>query len=163
MFTVNLTGAHNDKSLFYKDLAHSLQVLIGEEKNSIANMANMASLLYFTLPNINWSGFYLFDGNELVLGPFHGKPACIRIPLGKGVCGTSAEKRETIIVKNVHEFPGHIACDADSKSEIVLPIIVKDTLFGVLDIDSPTFERFDEEDKLGLEELIRILVNSMQS
>lgn len=163
MFTVNLTGAHNNKSLFYKDLAHSLQVLIGEEKNSIANMANMASLLYFTLPNINWSGFYLFDGNELVLGPFHGKPACIRIPLGKGVCGTSAEKRETIIVKNVHEFPGHIACDADSKSEIVLPIIVKDTLFGVLDIDSPTFERFDEEDKLGLEELIRILVNSMQS
>lgn len=163
MFTVNPIGAHNDKSLFYIDLAHSLQVLIGTEKNSIANMANMASLLYFTLPNINWSGFYLFDGNELVLGPFHGKPACIRIPLGKGVCGTSAEKRETVIVKNVHEFPGHIACDADSKSEIVLPIIVKDTLFGVLDIDSPTFDRFDEEDKLGLEELIRILVNSMQS
>ena len=163
MFTLNHDISRKDKSMFYKDLANSLQVLIGKEKNSIANMANMASLLYFTLPDINWSGFYLFDGDELVLGPFHGKPACIRIPLGKGVCGTSAEKRATVIVKNVHEFPGHIACDADSKSEIVLPIIVADTLFGVLDIDSPTFERFDHEDKLGLEELIRILVNSLQS
>ncbi len=163
MFTLNHDISRKDKPMFYKDLANSLQVLIGKEKNSIANMANMASLLYFTLPDINWSGFYLFDGDELVLGPFHGKPACIRIPLGKGVCGTSAEKRATVIVKNVHEFPGHIACDADSKSEIVLPIIVADTLFGVLDIDSPTFERFDQEDKLGLEELIRILVNSLQS
>lgn len=163
MFTLNPNTSIDDKSLFYRELVHSLRTLIGDEKNSIANMANMASLLYFTLPDINWSGFYLFDGDELVLGPFHGKPACIRIPLGKGVCGTSAEKRATVIVKNVHEFPGHIACDADSKSEIVLPIIVDDTLFGVLDIDSPTFERFDHEDKHGLEELIRILVNSMQS
>lgn len=163
MFTLNPGTSTEDKSLFYSELAHSLNILIGDEKNSISNMANMASLLYFSLPNINWSGFYLFDGNELVLGPFHGKPACIRIPLGKGVCGTSAEKREHVIVKNVHEFPGHIACDADSKSEIVLPIVLNDTLFGVLDIDSPIFERFDEEDKHGLEELIRILQNSMQS
>ena len=102
MFTLNHDISRKDKSLFYKDLANSLQVLIGKEKNSIANMANMASLLYFTLPDINWSGFYLSDGDELVLGPFHGKPACIRIPLGKGVCGTSADKRATIIVKNVH-------------------------------------------------------------
>lgn len=161
MLTLKPITSNDDKPLFYKELAHSLENLLGNEKNSIANMANMASLLYFSLPNINWSGFYLFDGNELVLGPFHGKPACIRIPIGRGVCGTSAEKRETVIVKNVHEFPGHIACDADSNSEIVLPIVIDGQLFGVLDIDSPMLNRFDEEDSHGLEALIRMFMNAI--
>lgn len=163
MFTLNQDTTNLNKPLFYKELAHSLLILLGNEKNSIANMANMASLLYFSLPHINWSGFYLFDGSELVLGPFHGKPACIRIPMGKGVCGTSAQRRETLIINNVHEFPGHIACDADSKSEIVLPIVINDKLIGVLDIDSPIFNRFDEEDKLGLEAMLLILLNTINT
>jgi GAF domain-containing protein len=128
MFTLNQDSQTQDKPMFYIDLAQSLRNLLGEERDPIANMANMASLLYFSLPSINWSGFYLFDGQELVLGPFHGKPACVRIQMGKGVCGTSAINRETLMIENVHEFPGHIACDADSKSEIVIPMIKDDTI-----------------------------------
>jgi L-methionine (R)-S-oxide reductase len=157
MFTLNQDSHSQDKPMFYIDLAHSLRNLIGEERDPIANMANMASLLYFSLPSINWSGFYLFNGQELVLGPFHGKPACVRIQMGKGVCGTSAIKRETLMIENVHEFPGHIACDADSKSEIVIPIIKDEIIIGVLDIDSPIYARFDEDDKNGLQQLIKIL------
>lgn len=158
MFTLNQDNRTQDKSMFYIDLAQSLRNLLGEERDPIANMANMASLLYFSLPSINWSGFYLFDGQELVLGPFHGKPACVRIQMGKGVCGTSAIKRETLSIENVHEFPGHIACDADSKSEIVIPIIKDDIIIGVLDIDSPIYARFNEDDKNGLQQLIDILL-----
>lgn len=157
MFTLNQEYRNLDKSMFYIDLAQSLRNLLGEERDPIANMANMASLLYFSLPSINWSGFYLFDGQELVLGPFHGKPACVRIQMGKGVCGISAIKRETLMIENVHEFPGHIACDADSKSEIVIPMIKDDNIIGVLDIDSPIFGRFDEDDKNGLQHLLEIL------
>ena len=157
MFTVNQECRKHGKPLFYIDLAQSLRNLLGEERDPIANMANMASLLYFSLPSINWSGFYIYDGQELVLGPFHGKPACVRIQMGKGVCGTSAFKRETLMIENVHEFPGHIACDADSKSEIVIPLIKDDIIIGVLDIDSPIYARFDEDDKHGLQQLIEIL------
>ncbi len=157
MFTLNQDNQTQDKPMFYIDLAQSLRNLLGEERDPIANMANMASLLYFSLPSINWSGFYLFDSQELVLGPFHGKPACVRIQMGKGVCGTSAIKRETLMIENVHEFPGHIACDADSKSEIVIPMIKDDNIIGVLDIDSPNFARFDEDDKNGLQQLLEIL------
>ena len=157
MFTVNQECQEHGKPLFYIDLAQSLRNLLGEERDPIANMANMASLLYFSLPSINWSGFYIYDGQELVLGPFHGKPACVRIQMGKGVCGTSAFKRETLMIENVHEFPGHIACDADSKSEIVIPLIKDDIIIGVLDIDSPIYARFDEDDKHGLQQLIEIL------
>ena len=157
MFTVNQEYREHGKPLFYIDLAQSLRNLLGEERDPIANMANMASLLYFSLPSINWSGFYIYDGQELVLGPFHGKPACVRIQMGKGVCGTSAFKRETLMIGNVHEFPGHIACDADSKSEIVIPLIKDDIIIGVLDIDSPIYARFDEDDKHGLQQLIEIL------
>ncbi len=157
MFTVNQEYREHGKPLFYIDLAQSLRNLLGEERDPIANMANMASLLYFSLPSINWSGFYIYDGQELVLGPFHGKPACVRIQMGKGVCGTSAFKRETLMIENVHEFPGHIACDADSKSEIVIPLIKDDIIIGVLDIDSPIYARFDEDDKHGLQQLIEIL------
>jgi GAF domain-containing protein len=123
-------------------------------------MANMASLLYFSLPTINWSGFYLFDGKELVLGPFHGKPACVRIQMGKGVCGTSALNKEILLINNVHEFPGHIACDADSKSEIVIPLIKGEKIIGVLDIDSPIYSRFDNDDKVGLLYLTEILLSA---
>ena len=157
MFTVNQECREHGKPLLYIDLAQSLRNLLGEERDPIANMANMASLLYFSLPSINWSGFYIYDGQELVLGPFHGKPACVRIQMGKGVCGTSAFKRETLMIENVHEFPGHIACDADSKSEIVIPLIKDDIIIGVLDIDSPIYARFDEDDKHGLQQLIEIL------
>ncbi len=157
MFTLNQECHSLDKPMFYIDLAQSLRNLLGEERDPIANMANMASLLYFSLPSINWSGFYLFDSQELVLGPFHGKPACVRIQMGKGVCGTSAIKRETLMIENVHEFPGHIACDADSKSEIVIPMIKDDIIIGVLDIDSPIIARFDEDDKNGLQQLLEIL------
>lgn len=158
MFTVISDLESTDKSLFYKNLANSLGILLGDERDSIANMANMASLLYFSLPNINWSGFYLYNGQELILGPFHGKPACVRIHMGKGVCGTSASTRTTLTVGDVHEFPGHIACDPDSRSEIVIPLIQDRNIIGVLDIDSPMLERFDEIDRAGLEQLTKILL-----
>jgi GAF domain-containing protein len=160
MFTVNTSLSTDDKSLNYKNLSTFLTQLLGEERDPIANMANMASFLYFNLPNINWSGFYIFDGKELVLGPFLGKPACVRIQIGKGVCGTSAMKKEPVLVENVHEFPGHIACDIDSKSEIVLPIVINDRMIAVLDIDSPLYSRFDIQDLEGLSALLQILLTS---
>lgn len=138
-----------------------LQALIHDEPNTIANLANASALLNFYLEDINWVGFYLYDGNELVLGPFQGLPACIRIPLGKGVCGTSAERRETLRIQDVHAFPGHIACDAASNSEIVVPIVKDDRLLGVLDIDSPLQGRFDEEDQDFLEQFVRTLTQQL--
>ncbi|WP_151738018.1 GAF domain-containing protein ['Paenibacillus yunnanensis' Narsing Rao et al. 2020] len=128
-----------------------LAALMEGEPNAVANLANASALLKFSLPDTNWTGFYLFDGNELVLGPFQGLPACIRIPLGRGVCGTAAAERRTLVVDDVHAFPGHIACDAASNSEIVVPLIKEDRLLGVLDIDSPLKHRFDDEERRFLE------------
>ena len=140
-----------------------LTALIEDEDNMIANLSNASALLNQFLERINWVGFYLWDEekNELVLGPFQGLPACVRIPFGTGVCGTAAEKRETLVVPDVNQFPGHIACDANSQSEIVIPMIKNDQLIGVLDIDSPEVNRFDEIDKKKLEEFVAALVNHL--
>ena len=134
-----------------------LRALIEGEPDVIANLANASALLYQFLDEVNWVGFYLWKENELVLGPFQGFPACIRIPNGKGVCGTAVTEKETILVENVHAFPGHIACDAKSQSEIVIPIIIDDHVFGVLDIDSPILKRFDTTDQTYLEKFVDIL------
>jgi len=151
----------NDKTEVYKFLAEQAPLLLSDERDSIANAANLAALIYHTLPQINWAGFYLERSSELVLGPFQGKPACVRIQIGRGVCGTAAQKRETVLVANVHEFPGHIACDAASNSEIVVPLVKDESLIGVLDIDSPVLNRFDEEDQKGLENIARIFIDSI--
>ncbi len=145
------------KPALYRDLAASLAALLDGESDALANLANACALLSGALDRINWCGFYLARRGELVLGPFQGKPACVRIALGKGVCGTAAARRETLVVPDVHDFPGHIACDAASRSEIVVPILEGATLRGVLDVDSPETSRFDAEDRAGLEEFVRTL------
>ncbi|PAJ75364.1 GAF domain-containing protein [Pseudoalteromonas sp. NBT06-2] len=145
-----------NKQAFYQTLAEQAKSLTEGEPNVIANMANLSALLFMSLEDINWAGFYLVDNPEqLILGPFQGNPACIRIPVGKGVCGTAALLKETQLVSDVHAFEGHIACDTASNSEIVVPIIKNGKIFAVLDIDSPSLSRFDEQDKVGLETLIR--------
>jgi GAF domain-containing protein len=144
----------------YVDLQRTLSALLAGERDFIANLANTAALLWQELPDINWAGFYLLKGNELVLGPFQGKPACVRIAMGKGVCGSSAQRQQSIVVPNVHEFAGHIACDTASNSEIVVPLIKDKTLLGVLDIDSPLLNRFDAADLEGLETIATILLTS---
>ena len=148
------------KPELYAEIARELESLIAGEPDTIANLANAAALLFNALPDLNWAGFYLLKDGELVVGPFQGKPACVRIAMGKGVCGTAAQRRSTVIVANVHEFAGHIACDAASNSEIVVPMIREGELLGVLDIDSPKFERFDEQDQAGLEKFVRILLGN---
>ena len=148
-----------DKTMLYKGLLQQSSGLLHDERDMIANMANIASLLFHSMPDINWSGFYLWKNGELVLGPFHGKPACVRIALGKGVCGTAAATRQTQVVEDVHAFPGHIACDAASRSEIVVPLIYKGQLLGVLDIDSPIVNRFDADDQQALESLADMLLS----
>jgi L-methionine (R)-S-oxide reductase len=144
----------------YDALVDQLRALLHDERDAIANMANAASLLYHSLPDLNWAGFYLMKGGELVLGPFHGKPACVRIAVGRGVCGAAAERRETILVEDVHAFPGHIACDAASRSEVVVPILAGGDLVGVLDLDSPRPGRFDADDRAGLEAFVASLVEA---
>lgn len=151
-----------DKESFYKDLMLYLEGLLSDEEDWLANLSNAAALLYNMMDRINWAGFYLLKGSDLVLGPFQGKPACTRIPIGKGVCGTAAEKRQVQLVEDVDRFPGHIACDPASRSEIVLPIIVDDRLHGVLDIDSPIKARFDHKDAAGLEDFVSILCGSIK-
>lgn len=146
----------------YEVVLEQLRALIDGEEDVIANLANASALLNQFLDNINWVGFYLWKDDELVLGPFQGLPACIRIPYGKGVCGTAVKERKTMLVPNVHEFPGHIACDARSQSEIVIPLIVRDEVVGVLDIDSPILNRFDEIDQTYLEQFVDILVSNMK-
>lgn len=150
-----------DRSLskpgLYRDLAAALESTTAGEPDALANLANASALLAGALDRINWCGFYLMRGAELVLGPFQGKPACVRIPLGKGVCGTAAARGETLIVPDVHAFPGHIACDAASRSEIVVPIVAGGTLRGVLDVDAPETGRFDDEDRVGLEAFVAAL------
>lgn len=146
------------KSELYSHLQSQLRSLLEGEADFIANAANFSALLYHTLPDLNWAGFYLLKDGELILGPFQGKPACVRIALGQGVCGTAAEQRQTILVDNVNEFPGHIACDSESNSEVVVPLIKDGKLIGVLDLDSPELGRFDDDDARGLNELVKILV-----
>jgi L-methionine (R)-S-oxide reductase len=151
---------HLDKPTLYAELETSLRALLAGEPDLIASAANMSSLLNWSLPDLNWVGFYLVDEStgDLLVGPFQGKPACVRIPLGKGVCGTAAQERRTVVVRDVHEFPGHIACDSASNSEIVVPIVAGDRLLGVLDLDSPRVARFDDVDARGLEKLVEVFV-----
>jgi L-methionine (R)-S-oxide reductase len=151
----------SDKARAYSELAQQLQGLLAGERHATANAANMASLLYFAMPEVNWLGFYFLEGPELVVGPFQGKPACVRIPLGQGVCGTAAARRESLVVRDVHEFPGHIACDAASRSEVVVPLLRAGRVIGVLDVDSPRVARFDDADRAGLEKLAAIYLASL--
>lgn len=149
-----------DKTPVYQSLLQATRALLAAETDPIANAANTAALLFNTLPGLNWAGFYILHGDTLVLGPFQGKPACVRIAIGKGVCGSAAQKQETLVVKDVHAFPGHIACDAASNSEIVVPLIKNRKLWGVLDIDSPLPARFDDTDRRFLEELAGLFTQS---
>jgi L-methionine (R)-S-oxide reductase len=142
----------------YRELDAQLKNVLHDERDFIANSANIGSLIYHTLPDLNWAGLYIHKHGDLVLGPFQGKPACVRIAIGTGVCGKAALEQRTVIVKNVLQFPGHISCDAASRSEIVVPILHKGSLVGVLDIDSPKIARFDADDKAGLETLVKTFV-----
>ena len=146
------------KGQMYAALAAQLRSLLKGEYDFIANAANFSALVFNTLPDVNWAGFYLLHEEELVLGPFQGKPACVRIPLGNGVCGFAAKQGETVIVPNVHEFPGHIACDSASNSEIVIPLFDGERVRGVFDVDSTKLRRFDDQDAEGLNELVTVLV-----
>ena len=145
----------------YNTLNAQQDALTRDTGLKIANLANAAALLYHTLPELNWAGFYMLEGDTLVLGPFQGKTACIRIPMGNGVCGTAAKKNETVVVPDVHRFPGHIACDCASNSEIVIPLRKDGQVIGVLDIDSPVFGRFTDADQKGLEAFAAILEKNM--
>lgn len=150
-----------DKRSLYATLQEELGALLHGESDTIANAANFSSLLFHTLPDLNWAGVYLLKGGELVLGPFQGKPACVRIALGRGVCGTAAARRESVLVPDVDTFPGHIACDGASRSELVVPIVKDEALVGVLDLDSPSVGRFDEEDRAGCEALVALFVSAL--
>ena len=145
------------KAETYDLLIEQAKALIEGEPDLIANLANLSALIWQTLPDLNWAGFYLWKGNELVVGPFQGKPACVRIAYGKGVCGTAVAKKATIVVEDVDKFPGHIVCDSASRSEIVVPMMRGDRVIGVLDIDSPKLARFDAEDQKGLERLVALI------
>lgn len=151
------------KGELYDQLAGQLSSLLAGERDLVANAANFSALIFQSLPDLNWAGFYFAKDDELVLGPFQGRPACVRIRVGRGVCGAGAAKCETVIVPNVHEFPGHIACDSASNSEIVVPLMKGSRLIGVLDLDSPIPSRFDQQDAAGLEQLVRILLSSVTS
>ena len=151
----------SDKPAMYKELAGALEALVTGEPDQVANMANAAALIWETLPDLNWAGFYRNVGGELVLGPFQGRAACIRIPFGKGVCGAAAETLQVQRVDDVHAFPGHIACDAASNSELVVPIVKDGALIAVLDLDSPNTNRFDAEDEAGCVLLGEILAKAM--
>ena len=155
--------AASDKATLYRDLAAALEGVTAGEPDGIANMANAAALIFETLPDLNWAGFYFFDGTELVVGPFQGLPACVRIPLDKGVCGAAARTRQTQRIEDVHAFPGHIACDSASNSELVVPLVAAGgELLGVFDLDSPLPARFDVEDQEGLEAIARAYLESLQ-
>jgi L-methionine (R)-S-oxide reductase len=146
----------------YAELAEQARGLLHGEHDRIANAANFAALVYQALPDLNWAGFYFFDGKELVVGPFQGRPACVRIALGRGVCGTAAQTRQTQVVRDVHAFPDHIACDAASRSEVVVPLYDGDRLIGVWDVDSPKLARFDEDDRVGMERLAAVFMDSLR-
>lgn len=158
MFDLNtLTGSKAEQ---YAQLAEMAKALLAGENDRIANAANLSALVYHTVPDLNWVGFYFFDGNELVVGPFQGKPACVRIPLDKGMCGRAARTRQTVRINNVHDEPDHIACDAASVSELVIPLVVGDQFIGVFDIDSPVANRFDDDDMIGMELLSSFYIAS---
>ncbi|MGG3477923.1 GAF domain-containing protein [Peribacillus frigoritolerans] len=159
MFNVEMYQGKKEKN--YELVQKQLLALIEDETNRIANLSNAAALLNQFLDEINWVGFYLYEEDQLILGPFQGLPACVRIPMGKGVCGTSAATEKTLRIEDVHQFPGHIACDAVSRSEIVIPLMKDGKLLGVLDIDSPITDRFDEMDQQGLEKFAEILSNHL--
>ena len=152
-----------DKPGLYDELATQARSLLHGERDRVANAANFAALVYHALPDLNWAGFYFYDGNELVVGPFQGKPACVRIALGRGVCGTAAQARRTQVVADVEAFPGHIPCDSDSRSEIVVPLYDGERLIGVWDVDSPRRARFDADDAAGMERLAAIFVDSLRA
>jgi len=149
-----------DKTSVYAQLRRDLTAVFEGERDLIANMANCSALLFQSLPDLNWAGFYRTIGSDLVLGPFQGRPACVRIGLGRGVCGAAAANKKTVLVPDVHEFPGHIACDAASKSEVVIPLIDRGRVIAVLDLDSPILNRFDQADADGLETLVAVLLES---
>ncbi|TWB20502.1 GAF domain-containing protein [Nitrospirillum amazonense] len=172
MFQARTSDIPRDKATLYSDLKSDLTGLLTDERDAIANAANLSALLFTTLPDLNWAGFYfmrnaapktLDGGNlggtrELVLGPFQGKPACVRIAVGRGVCGTAVERRQSVLVEDVHAFPGHIACDAASRSELVVPLILDGQVLGVIDLDSPNPARFDAQDQAGIEALAELFV-----
>ncbi len=147
----------------YKELIAEIKALIENVPYPIANYANVAAAIFRVMPNINWAGFYLLENDTLILGPFQGNPACVYIPLGKGVCGTALQEKRTLVVPDVHKFPGHIACDSSSRSEIVIPMIKEGKSIGVLDIDSQIKDRFDERDKVALEKIVSILIEHLPS
>src|SRR5690606_1719647 len=151
----------DDKPRFYAELASQARALLAGETDRIANAANLAALAYHALPDVNWAGFYFFDGRELVRGPFQGKPACVRIALDRGVCGAAASQRQTQLVPDVFAFPGHIACDAASRSEVVVPLVRNGELIGVWDVDSPEPGRFDEDDRQGMQALCAVYLDSL--
>lgn len=161
MFAVATTQS-TTKAGLYEELAEQARGLLAGERDRVANAANFAALIFNALPAINWCGFYFFDGTELVVGPFQGKPACVRIALGKGVCGTAAVDGKTLVVRDVDAFPGHIACDAASRSEIVVPLVDGEKLIGVWDVDSPDLARFDADDREGMERLCAIFMESLR-
>src|SRR5690606_23995572 len=161
MFTTSILSG--DKPQQYAQLAAQARALLAGEHDRVANAANLSALVYHALPELNWAGFYFYDGTELVVGPFQGQPACVRIPLDRGVCGAAASSGETQRVEDVEAFPGHIACDAASRSELVVPLFHDGALVGVFDLDSPVPGRFDVEDQRGLEEIARVYVESLGS
>jgi GAF domain-containing protein len=157
-------GTYANKQEQYEDLLLQARGLLAGERNLIANAANFSALMFNSLDQVNWAGFYLYDGNELVVGPFQGKPACIRIAIGRGVCGTAAQTRQTQVITDVHAFADHIACDAASQSEIVVPLVRADgSLLGVWDVDSPVTHRFDEDDRTGMEALCAVFMAALKS
>ena len=161
MFATPPARKHDSKQALYAELIEQANALFEGEHDFVANAANLSALLFHSLPDLNWAGFYFLKEEGLVLGPFQGKPACVRIAIGKGVCGTAAARRETVLVEDVHAFPGHIACDSASNSEIVIPLVRNGELLGVLDLDSPKLARFASVDARGLESLAKIFVNSL--
>ncbi|AAM38460.1 conserved hypothetical protein [Xanthomonas citri pv. citri str. 306] len=159
MFTTSsLTGSKPEQ---YAQLTAQAQALVHGEPDRIANAANLAALIFHSLPSLNWAGFYFYDGRELVVGPFQGLPACVRIPLDKGVCGAAASTRQSQRIADVDAFPGHIACDSASRSELVIPLVKGDALIGVLDLDSPELDRFDADDQRGLEAIAQLFVDAL--
>ncbi len=156
--TSTLTGSKPEQ---YGQLLAQARALVHGERDRIANAANLSALVYHALPHLNWVGFYFYDGTELVVGPFQGLPACVRIPLDKGVCGAAASQRITQRIEDVDAFPGHIACDSASRSELVVPLVKGDALIGVFDLDSPTLARFDADDQAGLEAIAAVFVEAL--
>lgn len=158
----NISQQTTDKLQFYNELKKQASAMLEGESDRIAQTANLCALLWYSLPDINWVGFYFYKNGELVLGPFQGKPACVRIKPGQGVCGTAFQEQKIFRVDDVHAFKGHIACDPDSRSEIVIPFFVNQNCIGVLDIDSPLKKRFNEKDQIGLEHIVRCLEENIR-